>query len=313
LALIPLWLLVLALLAAAAAQGLAREVWLADLVALSRNLVVLAALGLLAACLVTRRLWLVLAAGLALAVNVALLFNANAGLRPADGVAPAQAPLTVATYNVGWEDAAFEPFAAWARRDGPEVIALAELSDGWRQRLPELVDAYPYRASRRLEGDIRQDVLSRSPIRDAAAYRPVPSRSAVAASVETLAGPLEVVVLDPPKPKSQAEWRARNAYLALAAQWASQRGAGRPAVVTGVWYVTPWSPTFRDTLTAAGVASVQSLSLPLAGPGALGRVGALVAQPLDHLAVTPTVATGGCALGPDLGGEHRPLLCRLRP
>lgn len=302
-----------ALLLAAAAHWAAGQLWLADLAATGRNLLVAAAAGLLLATLVLRRFGAAALAAAALAANAAALILPGLAAARATTVVAGSAPLEVATFNAAWDDEAFDAFADWARRDAPEIIALSELSDGWRRRLPELIDAYPYRASRLIEGDLRQDILSRSPMREAHVYRPLAGRTAPAAEIETIYGPLRVVVLNPPKPLSPRGWQARNAYLALAGQWAGGLGGHGPQVVAGSWYVTPWSPVYAETLRYAGVQSLQSNVWPQATHGPLGATAsAWFGNPIDHIAASSGVRSGGCRVGPQLGAEYAPLICRLR-
>lgn len=301
------------LLAAAGAQALAHTLWPADMLALARNFVVLAAAGVFALSFAVRSWGAVVAAGLALAANLYLLATPLLSLERASPASASAAQLTLATYNVAWNDDAFEPFAEWARGKGPEVIVLVELSDGWRTRIPELVDAYPYRASRFTEGDMRQDILSKSPIRDATIYRPSPGRTAVAADIETLMGPVQVFAINPDKPQNPADWRARNGYLALAAQWVSNRSRGGNAVAAGSWYVTPWSPFLAETLTLAGMRTAQRSRWPLSTHGLAGPAsGLILGSPFDQVAVSSSVTSAGCALGPDFAGDYVPLICKLR-
>ncbi|MCR5876533.1 hypothetical protein LRS10_21730 [Phenylobacterium sp. J426] len=194
---------------------------------MGRNFIVVAAVALMLLGVMTRRWTPAALAAVASVLNGAALWLPAKASPRAVALPAASAPLEVATFNAARSDAAFDPFADWARKSGPEVIALVELSDDWRKRLPELVDAYPYRASRLIEGDVRQDVLSRAPIRTATVYRPTPGRTALSAEVETLHGPLQLVVLNPAKPYAPKDWTARNAYLALAGQWAAGQGGVR--------------------------------------------------------------------------------------
>lgn len=303
----------LLLLAAAGSQALARTLWPADMLALGRNFVVLAAIAAFALSFAVRSWAATAVTGLALAANLYLLITPILALDRASPASATSAQLTVATYNVAWNDEAFESFGEWARKDGPEVIVLVELSDAWRTRIPELSDAYPYRASRLVEGDVRQDILSRSPIREAEVFRPSRGRTAVAAEIETLMGPVQVFAINPDKPQNPDDWRARNGYLALTSQWVSSRSRSSHAVAAGSWYVTPWSPFFTDVFETARMQTAQRNRWPLSTHGLAGPAsGIVLGSPFDQVAVTPDIGSAGCALGPDFAGDYAPLICKLR-
>jgi endonuclease/exonuclease/phosphatase (EEP) superfamily protein YafD len=296
----------------------AREAWAADLLTHFRPHLLALGLALVLLLRPPRAAGLAALALLA-AAHLPHLAGSRAGAAAAqagDGGA-ARRPLRVATANVMGDGGDPARLSAYARAVRPDLLVLQEVSVAWWPRLAALADILPHSTVAALP---RQAVvvLSRLPIEGVEQLPPVPGAGPgtsppVRATVRPGGGdPVQVYAVHLDTPRSPDRWRARNRALAdLAARIAA--GGPAPVVVAGDLNTAAWSPLFADFLAASGLADARGgraprpTRQPLPGVPAL----ALLGSPVDHVAVSPAVATAGYAVGPDVGSDHLPVLVDL--
>ena len=110
-----------------------------------------------------------------------------------------------------------------------------------------------------------------------------------------------------PLPPGTSEYaRLRNEQLREIA--AAVRDRREPVVVFGDLNVTPWSPYFRELLREGRLKNTsQGRGLFASWPAGLP----LVRIPLDHCLVSESVQVVSKRLGPQVGGDHLPVIIDL--
>jgi len=110
----------------------------------------------------------------------------------------------------------------------------------------------------------------------------------------------------PLPPTTANNARMRNEQLREIA--AEIRRHGEPAILLGDLNVTPWSPFFTGLLRESGLRnSSQGRSVRGTWPTTMpfGRI------PIDHCLVSSNLRVTGKRLGPEVGGDHYPVLIEL--
>jgi endonuclease/exonuclease/phosphatase (EEP) superfamily protein YafD len=100
--------------------------------------------------------------------------------------------------------------------------------------------------------------------------------------------------------------RARNRSLNHIGR--SIRDRDRPLIVAGDFNITPWSPHFRDLITASGLRNVAQ------GQGWIPtwpRQFWPVRVPIDHVLIRGPFAVQSLTRGPSIGSDHFPVIADL--
>lgn len=198
-------------------------------------------------------------------------------------------------------------FGRWLAADGPDVVALAELSSHHIEELERLSAAYPGKHFQPRDDNFGIGIMSRFPILASEHFLLAGVTPAIAAEIQTPGGSVEVIAvhLQPPITPSMAA--ARNEQLAaLAARSAKRR---HPLVILGDFNTTPYSPKLRrliadgdlaDTALGRGISYTWPRGIPLF------RI------PIDLCLVSKEFEVLGQRLGPPIGSDHWPLVTDLR-
>lgn len=305
------WGLIAVAVAAVLAHALAGWVWSADVAELFRPWLAALSLAPLALFAAIRAPFASCVAGLAALINVAMLVSPAIALG-LPGTNEGGRPLVLVSYNCLSSNTQQARFAAWVRRIRPDVIALQEAPFAWRETISGLKDVLPYTSSSEVEGWRSTRLLSRSPITNASRFVPTDDGRAVEhASINLGYRPVEVFAIHPNTLQDPAEWKNRNAYLGLAAQWISGIAADKPALVLGDFNTSPWSPYFAGFLRATRLKAIDLTMVPHPTRILWEFAGVLFGSPIDHIAASNQFRKLDCEVGPDLGSDHRPLVCRV--
>jgi endonuclease/exonuclease/phosphatase (EEP) superfamily protein YafD len=121
--------------------------------------------------------------------------------------------------------------------------------------------------------------------------------------------PLLVVGAHPtsPSPTRPGDSRRRNRELDHLATTVS--AWDRPAIVTGDFNTTPWSPHFRDLVAAGGLRDAAL------GHGYIATWPTWfwpARIPIDHVLLKGPLAVAALRRGPAAGSDHFPLIADLR-
>jgi len=228
--------------------------------------------------------------------------------------------LSAIGFNLKWSNPRPDAAVAALRKFAPDLLAVSENTTEWKRRLEALRDELPYHSSDPAESAANPALYSRLFVVDAETVWPfaaeansssiVLRRAATTYSYDFVHVHLEdgrqlaVFAVHAPGPGSRREQGLRNRYLAhLAAAVAKIDG---PVVVLGDFNTSPWSPAYRDLVTAGGLTSASG------GHIATWPVWfAPFRVPIDHILVRGPVTVLDATRGPDLGSDHFPVLARL--
>lgn len=237
-------------------------------------------------------------AALALARVVPWYFGAEPV--PADA---ARAWVRLLVANVYHENPHQGRLLALVRKEDPDVVGLVEVSERWVRGLEPLREAYPYRYELPDEHYAGLALYSRLPIDDArtitlpAAY----SSPAIAATLKTPGGDVEIVLAHPASPIGAEYVARRNAEVAALARHAS--GARNPLVLAGDLNLTMWNDGYRPLVDVAQLRNArQGHGIAPSWP-ALGPLGV----PIDHILGSAGVHLRNFRVLHGIGSDHFPV------
>jgi len=216
------------------------------------------------------------------------------------GASPPHLEILVA--NVYYSNREFGRIKRLVSEEDPDVVGLVEVSENWLRRLRQLRERYPFHFEIPDEHHVGLALYSRLPITGARAIRIGDGSSpAIAATLATPAGEVEILLVHPASPVDSAAIHRRNAQIRALAQHV--RDAGRPTVLAGDLNITMWNAGYRP------LEEIARLHNARAGHGigptwpAFGRLGV----PIDHILATPDVSLRGFRVLRSVGSDHRPI------
>lgn len=242
--------------------------------------------------------------------NLSVLAPLYAPASPA--ALPAVRELTVLHYNLDISAPDHQAAFAYLREQRADILFVQELTPALAERLPYELPEYNVVYTRPLDNTHGSALLlpTTTALRILAAgevhlpaYSPRPMITATLA-LENQPFTLLSIQLVRPKDAYTEEIQG-NEYTAVA-EWiqAERRRTGYPMLVIGDCNTTPWSARFRHFLETSGLhdSSVgfgYQPTWPAYAPG--------IGIPIDHAIVSPEIVVQEREVGPDLGGDHRPL------
>lgn len=221
---------------------------------------------------------------------------------------PGGEPLRVVSANVLASNPTPEKVLDVVRASGADIVVLVDARDDrWRGVLAAMGELYPHRAPEGWRDGAPVLLFSRAPIVAARVERPTGRRPYLVAEVSAGGGVVTVAGVHPPSPTDPADSRRRNRQLDHIVT--TVEDTARPLIVAGDLNTSPWSPHFRDLLTATGLRNAA------AGQGWIPTWPtwfwpALI--PIDHVLVRGPLGVEDLERGPDVGSDHYPLIADLR-
>jgi endonuclease/exonuclease/phosphatase (EEP) superfamily protein YafD len=275
----------------------------------------LALLTLLAVPLVLlrRRYWSI-AVGVAMAVSFAPMAGYWLGvMTPAEpahavenGDGDGARRLRVMTANLEARGHPPAKLTEIVRRQQPDVLVLTEFTPRWERNLEPFDELFAYRYEMARRDPWGLAVFSRHEI-VSAEQLDLGESKAIEARVRMPDGEIVTVIgvhLRSPTGRGRAAARNRQLEL-LAAHRASVAG---PLVVTGDFNIKPYSPYFRDWLSATGLTDARrGFGLDVSWPTFLPVLGI----PIDHCAVSGHFHVTDHRKLPAFGSDHYPILAEL--
>ncbi len=216
---------------------------------------------------------------------------------------PAASPsLKLLVSNVYFSNREFDRIQRLVAEENPDVVGLVEVSERWLRKLKPLRERYPHHFEVPDELHVGLALYSRLPISAARVIR-IGDRStpAIAATLDTAAGQIEILLVHPASPVDAAAIRRRNAQILALAQHV--RDSGRPTVLAGDLNITMWNAGYRP------LEEIGRLHNARAGRGigptwpAIARLGV----PIDHILATPDVSLRRFRVLRSVGSDHRPI------
>lgn len=237
-------------------------------------------------------------AALALVRVVPWYFGAEAA--PAD---PARSWVRLFVSNVYSGNRHPRRLLALVRQEDPDVVGLVEVDSWWLRRLRPLREAYPHHYELPDEHYAGLAIYSRVPIEEVRSLALPGERAshAIAATLKTPGGDVELVLAHPMSPIGAEYIAKRNAQVVSIARDAS--AALTPLVLAGDLNLTMWNDAYRPLEEVAQLRNArQGHGIEPTWP-ALGPVGV----PIDHVLGSPGVHLRNFRVLPGIGSDHFPV------
>ena len=225
--------------------------------------------------------------------------------------------LEIATVNLRWRNLNHAAPLAWVREEEPDVVALLELTLPWLPQLEELSDLYPYQLVGAAAEPWEEDtwglaILSKIPLSDPRKVL-LPERDLplLEARIRHAGRSVVLRTLHPVQPTGPrcVEERNRQLRALFELDWSGTH------VLLGDLNATSYTPLFAELCDKAGLVDSRRGFGRQASWHAGEYYGLGFLLPLhlaiDHVLVTRDVTVLGRRLGPYVGSDHVPVICRL--
>ena len=296
--------------AASLAALLAPLGWPFELFAHFRWQLGVAALALLLASLALRQPWMMVVAGVTIALQwlPGVLASGRAAAHEPAALACGDDALSIATANAWFANAGHAALVAWLSHSGADIVALQEITPQWAQSLEAVVPTYPYRKMVPRAGPYGIAVLSRWPLVDAQVIDLGDDGTpALVVDVDVHGRRLRVIALHTRWPVLPDLQVARDRMLQQAAALA--QAAPQSTILLGDLNLTPYAPAFARLVAESGLQ--DALAAEAWRPTWQAGFWPL-ALPIDHVLVPRGSCVTEHEIGPDVGSDHRPLQVTLR-
>ena len=242
------------------------------------------------------------AAVLALAPVVPWYFGADA--EPDD---PQRHWVKLLVSNVFFENREHKYIRRLVAAEDPDVVGLVEVTSRWLRELKVLRETYPYHFEAPDEHFVGLALYSRLPLENAHMLQlpDEPSTPAIAATLKTPGGDVEIVLVHPMSPIDAEFIRRRNEQIRALAEYV--HAAGRPVVIAGDFNLTMWNAGYRP------LTDVAELHNARVGHGvgptwpSIWRLGV----PIDHILGTQAVQFRNFRVLSDVGSDHLPVFAEF--
>ena len=226
--------------------------------------------------------------------------------RESQSVVTSGPPLKLLVSNVYFGNRQYERIQRVIAQEDPDVVGLVEINQRWQQELGDLRMRYPHHFELPDERFVGLGLYSRLPIENARAIRvPGGSTPAIAATLKTPAGDIEILIVHVVPPMSAQLIRRRNEQILGLAQYA--RSVTRPLVMAGDFNITMWNAGYRPLEEIGGLQNARKgIGVRPTWP-AIGTLGV----PIDHVLATPEVAIREFRALSGIGSDHRPVSAML--
>jgi endonuclease/exonuclease/phosphatase (EEP) superfamily protein YafD len=236
------------------------------------------------------------------------------------GTAPTHAArgahtLRVMTINVHAGNTRYDDVRAEIERLDPDIVFLPETTDRWAAGLAPLRARYPYVVDGKSTSVFSLFLLSRVPLSESSIVSlPQPTgfpaivTRACMEGIDSDMACVRMIGIHPPPPVTAEFARKRDAALEAVPQLLAGEDAAR-TIVLGDFNCTPWSPLFRELVTAAGLRDA-ALSTGLA-PTWLSRW-LPFGLTIDHILIGEAIEVARHDVGTDVGSDHFPVVADLR-
>jgi endonuclease/exonuclease/phosphatase (EEP) superfamily protein YafD len=209
--------------------------------------------------------------------------------------------LRIASANLHLDNADPRPLAQWLAMAQPDIVVLVELSPGFAQGLTAIT-GYPHRITHPRDDPFGLGVLSRHPLQSAQLLD-LPGNTPLLRAVVQLHGTtLHLSAAHPMPPISREDFATRNAMLQRETRYLQH--TGQPAILAGDLNASVWSRAFAGD--ALGLQ--RTCGMAPTWPAALGGFFGI---PIDHVLTSSHWQVAACAVGPDIGSDHLPILVSL--
>ncbi|MCA9103382.1 MAG: endonuclease/exonuclease/phosphatase family protein [Planctomycetales bacterium] len=225
--------------------------------------------------------------------------------------APTTAPPAQATVyramaiNVLTGNRHFDEVKDLIRRESPDFVVLAEVTQTWADELADLADEYPYAKIDSRPGAFGIALFSRVEPEQMELYRYGRGyRSAIVAQFILQGHPFSVVGTHPYPPRSRQAAEVRTQQLAEVANVVNRQEGD--VLLLGDLNTTSWSPLFADLTNATGLHdSRNGFGRNPSWPSPLSPALRIA---IDHALVSDGVCVHDRRVGPPIGSDHLPIV-----
>ncbi|MCD2173497.1 endonuclease/exonuclease/phosphatase family protein [Rhizobium sp. C4] len=217
---------------------------------------------------------------------------------------PATGPvLKVISYNWLLDERDRSDIYAWLKHEDPDIVAIQEFTEQ-EKGTTALFSLFPYHTTP--VPDVL--ILSKYPIIKQT-NKSLDWNSMVRAEINVKNRLLVVWGIHPATLKEPQELKARDHYLSDIAYYAARET--EPVLMLGDFNATRWDPGFRAIVAAGELHEEPALLAPLTRMAVRKGV-PFIGAPIDHLLTNGSNIFSDCHTGPNLGSDHKPLVCILQ-
>ncbi|MGE0154048.1 MAG: endonuclease/exonuclease/phosphatase family protein [Reyranellaceae bacterium] len=280
-------------------------VWWLDILANFQLQYVMAGAALLLPALLLRQ-WRTAALTLA-ALGLSALTLFQVPVQEAGGTAAPVPALTVASFNVLFNNRVADAAVKFAAAEQPDVIVFQEFSKSWLPSLEKLREHYPHQATFALNGGGTDVVLvSRHPLIEPRLVEPDDRRIRVlTAGIEIEGRRLQIVALHPPVPLLPHLAAIRDRHFALVAELA--KASPHPTILVGDFNATLWSAPLRRLFAQTDLRAPTRWPEP--------TYAAIFPWPtripIDHVLVSSGLQITSLRKAQRFGSDHFPIMARV--
>lgn len=288
--------------------GLCSELWwLLELLSHFRIQYALATTVLLACFAILRSRRGILTAGLVLAINLALLLpHFTGGPTPPTSSGPA---LRLVYANIRTNNQDHQPVLDLIRRESPDLIALAEVSEGWVRRLASLRSQYPHQVLCPRIDNFGIGLWSRHPLEVGEVhYWGQANLPSIEARLRHQGRAVTVLLTHPLPPMRKRLSALRDQQLRTLAAIAKSRGPR--TILIGDFNTTPFAPIFAEVLATSELCDSSRKFGPQ--PTWPARLPWGLRIPIDHCLHSADLTVTRLQTGTQIGSDHLPLIIDLR-
>lgn len=306
-------LLIVLLAVATLLTGFARLYWVWDLLANLRVQQVIAALFLMAICVIYRR-WIWLTIPLACLLVHAPWFLPD--LDRVGGSPDVRQVLNVTVCNVLTSNRNFDTAIKDILSAEPDVFVVLEIDSAWAAEIEAATNReYPYKLVHPDDrGNFGIGLYSRHPIPHSQSFRLNEGIPSIEAVVDVKGASYRIIGTHPLPPTGNRNFQSRNEHLRMLAgrvQHPQLDYQGLPTIVMGDFNLTPWSPFFHDFELDSGLRRAEHFAnmtptwhvLPTFPLG----------LSLDHIFISDDLTYWGRKVGGPIGSDHRSVSATVCP
>jgi endonuclease/exonuclease/phosphatase (EEP) superfamily protein YafD len=229
------------------------------------------------------------------------------GSNPVPHIASVAAPTRLLSINVYAGNPRIQTIEDYVQRVDPDLLVLMEITPRWQSALDRLAQRYPHHCVRLSPTPFGIGVFSRLPVETSTVLELGGSGvPAIATRLRHGQQSIELLAVHTMPPISARFSAIRNHQLDDLATHAQRCTV--PLIVIGDLNITPWSPWFRQLLDSSRLLDTRNgFGMQPSWPARYRGLGI----PIDHCLVSPHCIIDSRSCGPDLGSDHRPVICNF--
>ena len=238
------------------------------------------------------------------------LARGDSGFLPPPKSPPSIVPertLRIVSFNVSSANRNFEETMDYLRSVDPDVFGLIEVNHAWEAALSSQFPQYDRKIIAPETGAFGLGLFSKFPLENARLeFSEVTGIPSIAARFTVQGEDVDVVLTHAYPPISPKLFRERNRQLSAIAARRSE--FAQNWIVMGDFNCGPWSPYFRDFVSATGLRDSRAgfgfqASWPTSNP--------ILRVPIDHVFLPRTWRVVRRNIGPAIGSDHFPVVVEV--